>query len=420
MNQLPHTEDPIARLDGTASYEMRAWMESVERQLLLTNNYTSTLNSTTDNVGAGLTWEGEWEPTDLRDVGVVCKLTGEARIYVEFSNDGGTTYSDFPPAGFYVDTTTPAFHIAEKLGRSFKLRLEDTGGAGLTNVQLYVYVGTFRQGNSPINLGIKKDADAIITRSVDTRLDLALGRFGGMEEDAKFGRVEDVDAADGAKDIWAMADDTFANVLDTKTFPASAATLYIASDNAADTDLEVTVVYLDANLVKREKVINLDGTDARTAVSLAVSGIDSNRAFLSGDNETAAGNIYVANNASFTAGVPSTLSNTLCMIPIGYGQTQQVTDTVPAGKKRRIKRVIAYVSRASGAAGSAVVHFRIRLPSGSWRVIRDYAITTSSPLNKEVAGMVFPEGTQIVMRVNDVSDTDTTVFADFHYDDVDA
>lgn len=33
ITDLPHTQDPITRDDYTASYEMRAWMEQVERQL---------------------------------------------------------------------------------------------------------------------------------------------------------------------------------------------------------------------------------------------------------------------------------------------------------------------------------------------------------------------------------------------------
>ena len=241
----------------------------------------------------------------------------------------------------------------------------------------------------------------------------------GMEENGKFGYVTEIDAADSAKDIWPMANDGFANLLNTKTFPTSASTLYIASDDSADAGVEVTVEYLDSNGELQTVTQTLDGTDAQTAVSLGVSGLDANVAYLSGDTETHAGNIYIANNSSFTAGVPSTLSNTLAMIPAGFGQTQQAIYQSPSNKKIRLREITVFVNRSSGADGSAIIHLRVKPEGGSWRVMRPIYVTTADHRQKHTAGLVFEGRTQIVMRVDSVSDTDSNVTGEFDYELVD-
>lgn len=338
-------------------------------------------------------------------------------LYFDFSVNG-TDWRTFPSNGFTVTAGIHEFHIARKGPRYFRARF--TSSSAPTTFQLYSYYGQYNQANAPLNQVLSSDSDATVVKAVTSDFLIPLGLFSGIEEDAKFGRVEDIDAADNAVDVWAVADDTLTGRSDTKVFPTSASTLYMASDSSADQDIEVTVIYLDTNGIKQTVTANTDASDGQTPVSLAVSGLDSNRAYLSGDNESNAGNIYISNNSSFTSGVPSTITNTLCMIPAGYGQTQQAMDTVPADKKLRMKRMIAYLARASGAAGSATVYLKIKPNGGSWRVMRDYVITDGSPISKPIAGLVLDGLTQWVLTVNDVSDTDTTVFAEVHYDMIDA
>ena len=377
---------------------------SVVNKKKITEAFTST---STSNI------TGDWIEDDNTELALSGYSTEAGTLYVDYSNDGGTTtHSTYPVLGYPAvqggDGNYRIAHVAKKMGRAWRVRY--THGSTPSTFSLAVFSGnSLGPLYTTLSNSISEHNDAQLVRNIS-----------GFNDDSKFGRVEDLDAADAATDVWAMGDDTFANYLATKTFPTSANTLYIASDNSGDTSLYVTVVYIDSNGYLQEVEVQLDASDAQTAVSTGISGLDCNRAYLSGDDESAAGNIYVANNASFTSGVPSTLSNTLCMIPAGYGQSQQCMDRVPTGKKLWIKRLVIKISRASGAAGSANVYLRIKPAGGSWRIFRDFAVTDGEGINKEAAGLRFDEGTIVVMRVESVSDTDTTIFAEYHYEYLDA
>lgn len=88
MNQLPHTEDPISRMDGTASYEMRAWMESIERALLIAQATTA----------------------NLEDIGSDINLYGKSQFkFVGNITSGRIVYASGPDAGddwLFMDGTT--------------------------------------------------------------------------------------------------------------------------------------------------------------------------------------------------------------------------------------------------------------------------------------------------------------------------
>lgn len=49
---------------------------------------------------------------------------------------------------------------------------------------------------------------------------------------------------------------------------------------------------------------------------------------------------------------------------------------------------------------------------------RDYQLTTSA-FNKPAAGLIFDAGTQIRAEVQDVSDNDTNITFEWHFDEVD-
>lgn len=379
---------------------------------------SSVITSTTPLAGAATyTSSAELSPRSMVLVQAFSDVAGT--LYLDFSIDGTNWDSVFPVGGIESVSTGSGYLAvfpAAVGGRYIRVRYTN-GSSAQSSFRLQAFYSDFTNFYSPIDSNIGQQAPAIIVRSVSTELDLALGRFTGMSEDAKFGRVEGIDnTGDFPCDIWAMADDGFASRLAEKTFPSSAATLYMASDASGDTDIEVTVPYLNSSGVPLAVTSNLNSSDATTPVNLGVTALDCNRAFLSGDNETASGNIFISNNSSFTSGAPSTLSNTLAMIPAGYGQTQQAIDQTPAGYKYRIKRLIAYMARANGAAGSATIELQVKPSGGSWLVKREFFITTSQPVNKPVAGIVLDGLTQVRLKVTDVSDNDSNFFGEWHYD----
>lgn len=244
-------------------------------------------------------------------------------------------------------------------------------------------------------------------------LALAIGEIKGITEETKFGAVLGTDIADNPKDLWYFANDGLGGA-DTKTFPSASSEFFIASDSASDSSVEVTLSAIADDGTLATVVVTATGT---TPVSCGTL-LDVNRAFLSGDDQSNVGNIAICTANNFTSGFPTTPSQCVAMIPAAYGQTQLSLYRVPIGYKIRIKAVQVFLSRASGGNGSAEVHLRVKPNGGSWRVVRPYELTTSAPLDVKTGGLIFEGGTQLGLRVEDVSDNDTNAFGELIFDQV--
>ena len=247
--------------------------------------------------------------------------------------------------------------------------------------------------------------------SYDT--DLAIGLIPGITEDSKFGTVEAQDAADNPVTIWRLADDARSPRLDKHPFPTSAFTLYATSSDGSDTAVTLTVDYIDANGYGRTVDVTLTG---QTPVQVSATGdcLNCNRAENTGGT-AAAGDIYLMQGNSVSSGVPSTIGDTVAFIPVNYGQTQQAAYTVPVGYAIRMKQAVLTISRDSGADGSAEIHVETRKYGKTWIVKREWHLQ-NGVFTKPLAGLVFPARTSIQMIVQDVSDLDTNVTGEWHYD----
>lgn len=331
------------------------------------------------------------------------------------SSSGGVTSTlntTTTPTTSYTGTGEGVSRVYEavKFGRYFRARA--TFDSLPSYLRLYTYYGSFQPLNTPLNTTILADSSARIVRSVDSSLDLAFGRFEGMDEDAKFGSVQSMDAADAPFDCWEFATDTLATRSATKTWPTTASTFYIASSDNSDTQT-IAVHYLDSTGAPQVANLTLTG---RTPLSIGSTAIDCNRLRI-GDNQAAnAGAIYLATANNFTTGVPNDVNQVVAYIPVGLKQTQQAMDQVPLNYRDRIKWMHITVSRASGAAGSAILAFEIKKGSGGWTRKRTFFPTTSVPINKPMAGLVFDELVQMRLRVLSVSDADTSISGIWHRD----
>lgn len=360
------------------------------------------------------THTGDWLQSPKPDVMVSCTANVAGTLYFDFSNDGGATSSTFPVNGFDVAAGVHEFHTALKGPRWFRIRYVN-GSTAQSSFQVAVYFGNFSKiPNAPLNQTIGADADATIVRTVDSSIDLEFGRFSGMEAGVMFGEVQALDAADGASDVWAFgSDDINAGGL-TKTFPTAAQSLYISSDSASDTDVDVLVTYIDSTGATSTITPNLNG---QTAVDMGVTGFD---AFFEVTGDTAAvGNIYLNTANAHTAGVPNTPSTVLAFSRAAYGQTQLCGFTVPLGKQLAIDFGNISIARGNGSAGSSQIDLRTRAFGETWIVRRAWHITTQSGLNMPLGGLLFPARTSIIMRVRDVSDSDTNITAALHYKMID-
>lgn len=373
-----------------------------------------TYNTTTTPLGAAATFTGSWEQNGWPSVIVSCQCDSTATLHFDFSVDG-TNYSSFPSSGFDVTSGVHEFHMAIKGPRWFRVRLVN-GSSAQSYLRLFTYYTLFGIPNAPLNQTLGSDADAITVRSYPIEVDLALGKLGGVQTYTKFGHVTGLDAADNAVDVWAFGNDAGSPRRDTKNWPSAASTFYLASTSGSDSDVDVTVEYIDANGAAASVTVNTNG---QTAVSLGVSCKDVNRAYCSGTNANV-GNITILTANNFTAGAATDTAEVVAMIPAGLGQTQNTHFTVPSGKQLIVKQINLLVSRASGAAGSADIYLKTQDSGKAVRVRRIYYMSTEASVNEVDGTVVLAAGARLWLTVNDVSDTDTNVVASIRFDLVDA
>lgn len=392
-------------------------------------------------------WVGDWEKTQER--GVVRQLVTlvgstsaiPGTFTFEYSEDGSTaTISEARPITTF--DTVRDFDL-KNAGKFFRVKWEPDGAMGADTVtvttiydtqfggpfvrlagqqieeqnaamgNIFAYLKAFvAETGLSINIRANK-GEAILTASFET--EVALGHISGYEVNTKFGRVKAIDAADAAVDVWAFADDTASPRSNTKTFPTSAATLYLCSSSTSDTAVEVTVDYIDSSGAAATATVTLTG---QTPVSIGATGLDINRLRVTGST-AAVGIIYGANTNDFTGGAPNDVTDVLAIAPAGYQQSQLSHFTVPSGKTLVMKDILLTISRASGGVGSADVTLRVKESGGVSRIRREFFPTSSVPITNGIQDFVVNAGGQIVWRVDDVSDNDTNISCVWSYELID-
>lgn len=221
---------------------------------------------------------------------------------------------------------------------------------------------------------------------------------------AKFGRNSAVGLA--VEDVW--------NLGGTKAWPTVAATLYISSTNqAADVGIEITVDYIDASGLEATVTGTLHATDARTFVSLGVTGLDVNRAYVSGDGETLTGTVYVSNDNTDVGGdgIPDTIANALATIPPVDNQTLQCTYRMPLNRHGHILNW-GFSTNATNAAHSVICRLQIKPPSGSWRTQEIAGAELGKSFSKEFPLAIRVEaGSQIrITSISTVASADVSAW----------
>jgi hypothetical protein len=360
--------------------------------------------------------EGSGVLTTHRDVIIAGKIVGgPATVFVEFSVNGGIDYdSSF---SYVIPINGGIYRSIQKNTRTCRVRIVD-GGNGVEAIRFQTEFREARAPSSPLNGTIDSGADSSVVRSVSSELDIAFGRFDGIYEDTKFGWTGFHDAADPSADVWPLSRDDYVNKLSQKTFPDSAAELFVATTAEADANLQFTAEVIDENGLFSEVTFTTHATDGRIGTSLGVSGLDVNRVELTGDDQNNTGDVFVTQGNDFAGtGIPNTLADTVAFIEANEGQTQQAMRRVPLDRRTRIKGIIITIARASGAAGSAIIKLRVKKPGGSWVTKRRWNLPTGEVI-KRAAGLVFDGGTLIKGVVDSVSDQDTHVTFEFVYEDI--
>jgi len=228
-----------------------------------TFGYVADGNSSTNALGGGATFTGEWELNGDYGVMVSCQASVGGTLYFDFSNDNGTNVNTFPSSGFTVEAGVHEFHTAVKGPRAFRVRYVN-GAVDQTYLRLYAYYGDFDNPNTPLNQAISLDADAILTRSSPPWLDTARGLSSGMVTVKKFGR--------NAAVATTFVPVTLGAVYQTPQ-AAGATALRVKAGDIADTSAgagarEITLQGLDENFVQQTEVLATAGTSASSATTV--------------------------------------------------------------------------------------------------------------------------------------------------------
>lgn len=161
-------------------------------------------NSTLIPLGSSETFTGRPELTAHPEILTTVKTDVSGTLYVDLSIDNGANYD----TTFQYDVSAGGgeFHTAVKGSRTVLIRYVNNS-ISQSFLRLQTEFGQFGPPRSPLNRILQNDADASIVRSIDSNIDVAIGRFQGFEAVVKFGRAPD-GVQTTSTDIWDRADAT--------------------------------------------------------------------------------------------------------------------------------------------------------------------------------------------------------------------
>jgi hypothetical protein len=244
----------------------------------------------------------------------------------------------------------------------------------------------------------------------DFRMSVAKGLVTGHALFDKWGRIDNVDnvgAVTPPVDVWHGA------TLYTG-FPAETETIEVHSTHVDDNGVtpgpglrSVRLFGLDATGVEKTADVTLDGTTWVTVPGGTWSRMPRMRGLTSGGTPL---------NSAFNAGAiiarHTTTANIFASMPEGTNRTHIMCTTVPLGKTAFIESIKWHMTRASGAAGSAVVALMQRDNGSVWEQTYTTDISTGGAQPFELQlGTTYAAMTDLCVRVIDVSDNDTAVSA---------
>lgn len=371
----------------------------------------------TNLLGAGATFTSPWVDTDGYN---------GAEIFISSdvaSAQGGILiqYTDDVQAPVPVVRASEAFTFSDlDVARGF---LELFFQPKLDGFRVLYTNGALNQGSFFLQADVRINRDSARLNSSSVALtsnfevSTALGEIPNFRNGTKFGIISGIDAADSQpRTVWALADDGRSPLeVERKTFlSASSADVWVASNNAADTNVELTLIINDASNQLITRTVTLDGADARTPVTVGVQALDCNVAFVSGNNQQLVGDVYINSTSLFTAGVPDNAADVFAFVPAADQRTQQATFRVPSNARMVVVNVHSTVT-AGTASGAGRVVLRVKPPNGSWFTLRPYAVTSNVALERNEIITLEPD-TLVEFLLDDVSGNDVTNLVLFGYD----
>lgn len=245
------------------------------------------------------------------------------------------------------------------------------------------------------------DTNALLVS--DFRTEVVRGNVSGYTSYSKFGRNGTIDTGTTPEDVWGNG----GLYTGQPSHASGAQTIQIVS--SADSDASgsvgawgVFIEGLNNQWQLDSEVLPLNGTSGTT------SNKQWHRVFRShiiGEND---------NDGTVTIRHSSTPANVFATIEAGLNQTAVAAFTVPSGFKGYMSGLRISMARSANGTGSANVSLRSRDIGGVYRTREYYTITNSVPAQPALdVPLSFEEMTDIIIRVENVSTSTTSVSANF-------
>lgn len=231
---------------------------------------------------------------------------------------------------------------------------------------------------------------------------IARGMIPGVENIAKYGQAVGASPDSVQADIWPGGNGYTGWI-------TSASTLDVSSDNAADTAAgtgarTVRVFGLNAAGKPIHEDVTLNGV---TPVATTSTFLRCHRArvLTAGSNETNVGTLTIQTNAA----------EVMAIVPVGDGQTEQATFTVPAGSWAVVAIRRLTLERNVGA-GVKVAKLALRVRAAgetAWRLIAPKTVASDAPLTSDGHVSLFAVGPLDDFSIRAVSgDASVTITAE--------
>lgn len=304
--------------------------------------------------------------------------------YIRYTYTNGAT----PQTDFYFETKFHRVPITPQLlgAEAF------ISPSMITQLNRSIVVGTDANGTYR-NAFVSEDGSLVTS---DFLREVARGNIPSISAGNKFGRTTVLPAA-AASDVWNV------NGIYTGHPTGAAETIDVVSTSGADVQ-GVTIYGLDAAGLEQQESLTLTGTTEVTSANTY------SRCFRLTVDDTA------DNVGTITAFHTTTTANVFVSVAPGRNQSTVASFTVPSNKSMEIVDFNVQLSRTNGSAGSADITLRVREPGGVFRAIRSYEVSNTASIQPLLKIPIFlPPSTDISVRVEDVSDNNTSITAEYGY-----
>jgi len=315
-------------------------------------------------------------------------------LYIDFSIDASNWDSSLTYA---ITANINEVHRVTVTRPYFRMRIIN-GSSAQSILRTSIMGDEYQVLTSPLNLAVQQDADAIISRTVDSEISITSGLFTGYSIINKFGYNSDIDTGSTPEDIWE------GNGLYTGFPDSTVETISVVSTSADDASSgtgarTIRISGLDTDYNVQSETITLNGLTpvnsvgqyrrVHTATISSVGTLGVNQGIITVKHTTTTANIFLA-------------------MQIGRNQTNCSAYTVPAGYTAHMRNI--HIASESTTANHIQGNIWTRSYQMPFRSRRPFFATSSYRLYDVIyGGLVFTEKSDIILRVAFCSATNVAV-----------